>query len=68
MGILFALLVAYVGGPIGLVMMLIGGIGLLRRTDKTTYGWPGFLLSVGVLLAGLGGFMWVELANTNFGL
>ena len=64
MEVIVALIFTYVGAPVGLLCLLLGLIGVLRKKR----GWPAVLLGIGAVLTIFGVGMGVALMNTNFGL
>jgi multisubunit Na+/H+ antiporter MnhG subunit len=73
MDIMIALVTSHIGGPIGVVFILLGVIGILRNkraseTGDAPRGWPAPLIVVGVILVILAAGSITALANTNFGL
>jgi hypothetical protein len=68
MGLIIVLGAIYLGGPLGLLFLLIGGLGIRRRKTPGEYGWPGLLVVLGIVLLIIAGLLMVELGNTNFGL
>ncbi|AKS46561.1 hypothetical protein SAMN05444287_1678 [Octadecabacter temperatus] len=68
MGLIIVIGVIYLGGPLGLFFLLVGGIGMYRRKTPGQYGWPGLLLILGIILVLIAGYFAIELSNTNLGL
>jgi len=68
MGLVPVLIAIYIGGPLGLLFVLIGLIKIRRNKTPGEYGWPGFLLIIGIILIVIAGLMGLELSRTNFGL
>ncbi|SMX32399.1 hypothetical protein [Octadecabacter ascidiaceicola] len=68
MELILALAAVYIGGPLGLLLVLIGAIGVWRRKTPGEYGWMGFVLIVGIILIVIAGILGLELSRTNFGL
>ena len=68
MDLILAIILIYGGGPLGLLLVLIGGIGLYRNTDPEKGGWSRLFLVIGILLVIFASWMFYELMDTNFGL
>jgi|GEM_PF-5817657 len=61
MEIIAVLFTAYIGGPIGIVLVLVGLVLLLRKKDL---GW--ILLILGVLICTIAGVAFYQLTQVNF--
>ena len=68
MGLIVVLGIIYIGGPLGILFLLIGVIGVRRRNTPGEYGWPGLLVILGVILLIIAGLSIVEIGRINFGL
>ena len=68
MELLFVLGVIYLGGPIGVLLVILGAVGVARNKTPGEYGWPGLFLVIGVILLIAAVWLFFALANTNFGL
>lgn len=64
MGLLFALLFAYFGAPLGVVFILMGAAFLFFKKRRAGT----ILLVIGIPLVLIGVIMFKELASVNFGL
>ena len=68
MGLILALAMTYIGGPLGLLFVLIGLVRIRRNKTPGEYGWPGLLLILGIILIVVAGLLAIEISKINFGL
>lgn len=64
MDLIAVIAIAYIGGPIGALCVLIGLLGVWRKKQN----WPAILIIAGAVLLAIAAGLFIELANTNFGL
>lgn len=68
MEVIFIIIVIYVGGPIGLLMVLIGALGLWRGVDAVARRLAKLFLIFGGLLVIAAAWSFYVIAGVNFGL
>jgi len=63
MGLIIAIGIAYIGGPIGILLILVGlGLMLRKKNQRSS------LLILGVLICAIAGIAFYQLTQVNFGL